>query len=157
MPFYFYDFLHWLNPPFGRYVLAAYFLFDFYSYDRVGWRRGQEWIIVTVMTMPMMVDECGMQHNNMCINFMSWSCKCMVWLETNLLNDTRSSDEGDVCCAACNLLIIANNWQVWSLSDGYRYWYENMIIIIWWWWIDASFFMLDLLLFIPDIQYRQIR
>ena len=64
---------------------------------------------------------------------MSWSCKCIVWLETNLLNDTRSGDEDDVCCTAGNVLIIANNWQALSVSDGYRYWYEN-IMIIWWWW-----------------------
>jgi hypothetical protein len=50
-------------------------------------------------------------------------------LETNLLNDTRSGDESDVCCTASNVLIIANNWQALSVSDGYRYWYENIMII----------------------------
>ena len=62
---------------------------------------------------------------------MSWWCKCIVWLETNLLNDTRSGDECDVCYSAGNVLIIANNWQALSVSDGYRYWYENIIIIDW--------------------------
>ena len=42
-----------------------------------------------------------MEYNKMCINF--------YVLRKNLLNDTRSGDEGDVFCTADNVLIIANN------------------------------------------------
>jgi len=41
-------------------------------------------------------------------------------LETNLLNDTRSGDEGKLCCTAGNALIIANNWQVMATGTGMK-------------------------------------